>query len=189
MRPLAVLCLLLFAGAAAAEATPITMNCKNPRREYLVTFDESKRTLTAAAEEGLTPYQVLTVQKTPNRLWVSGLTPTDGLPSKRIFGLIRKWSILRAISSSKRTSAATAPTTSHYGALPPEAVLRIKASSSSRSSAPNRTTYFFTETSFATMIRLRRPNRRQSQSSNRGQLGLGDRRAARGARSRPRGMQ
>ncbi|HEY1979297.1 MAG TPA: hypothetical protein VGH13_04360 [Xanthobacteraceae bacterium] len=79
LRPrAAMLAVPLILVAALAEASEVTMICKNPRREYLVRFDETARTLNATSDGDASAYQVLTVEKSAKRLWVSGLTVNDG---------------------------------------------------------------------------------------------------------------
>lgn len=73
--------------ADMASAGTITLICENPRREYLVSYDPSLSTVHADD----TPYRVLAVEETPDRLVVVGLTVKDGptfrlhiLPNKKM---------------------------------------------------------------------------------------------------------
>jgi len=63
-----------FAFPAPAKAAKLKMVCENPRREYVLTFDEAANTV--FADE--TQYRVLAVEKTKSRLLVTGLTVNDG---------------------------------------------------------------------------------------------------------------
>lgn len=60
------------------DAAHIVLACKNPRRNYLVTFDFSSRSITAAADDDISQYKVLSIENSQNDLLVSGLTVNDG---------------------------------------------------------------------------------------------------------------
>lgn len=60
--------------APTAHAGILSMVCENPRREYVVRFDEGMQTFTADA----TPYRILAIEKTAERLVIVGLTINDG---------------------------------------------------------------------------------------------------------------
>lgn len=63
-----------FAFPAPAKAAKLKMICENPRREYVLTFDEAANTV--FADE--TRYRVLAVERTKSWLLVTGLTVNDG---------------------------------------------------------------------------------------------------------------
>jgi hypothetical protein len=73
MTKIATLSLGLLATSSALSA-PLTMVCENPRRSYVVTFDERRRTLVTTAEEGPTAYRVTSVVGRK----VSGLSTKGG---------------------------------------------------------------------------------------------------------------
>jgi hypothetical protein len=57
MTKIATLLRGLLATSSALSA-PLTMVCENPRRSYVVTFDERERTFVATVDEGPTAYHV-----------------------------------------------------------------------------------------------------------------------------------
>jgi len=60
--------------AFEARAATLRMVCENPRRNYVVTYEEGAKTLSANE----TAYRVLAVERTKRRLVIAGLTVDDG---------------------------------------------------------------------------------------------------------------
>ncbi|MDR2311649.1 MAG: hypothetical protein LBE54_11755 [Brucellaceae bacterium] len=84
---LALSAILLLMPSVQAHAAKLKMVCESPRREYLLTYDETTKTMYADK----TLYRVLAVEKTQKKLVVVGLTVNDGptfrahfLPYKKI---------------------------------------------------------------------------------------------------------
>lgn len=57
-----------------ARAATLRMVCENPRRDYVVTYEEGAKTMSANE----TAYRVLAVDRTKQKLVVAGLTVDDG---------------------------------------------------------------------------------------------------------------
>lgn len=68
------ICLLALVSQVANAATT-SLVCKNPRQEYSVKFDETKRKLLL---NGSTSYKVLAIEKQGNTTIVAGSTVNDG---------------------------------------------------------------------------------------------------------------
>ncbi|WP_146610620.1 hypothetical protein [Rhodoblastus acidophilus] len=84
--------LILATAIVSSEcaARTIEMVCKNQRREYAVKFIEESRRLITSASDGPIEYTVLAVEKSKNRLYVSGLTVNNGPTFRAIFAPTRK---------------------------------------------------------------------------------------------------
>lgn len=76
MRRIFLLMSLCVLTASLARAETITMICKNPRREYVVIFDNFAKSLVTKAEEGGTPYRVDKVRRVGRGYFVEGLPLT-----------------------------------------------------------------------------------------------------------------
>lgn len=75
LRLLALHISVFLIGCAAADAATITMKCKNPRREYLVEFDEQARRLVVRADGSTTNYPISAIQEITGGLLISGRIP------------------------------------------------------------------------------------------------------------------
>ena len=76
--------------AQAAGAQTVEMLCKNPRREYLVTFDKGDRRFFNKADGDAVEYSVLSVEDTPRKLIVVGLTVNNGPTFRATFKPTKK---------------------------------------------------------------------------------------------------
>lgn len=88
-----------------ANAATLTMICENPRREYVITFDEGMNSLHADD----TPYRILAVEKTSSRLVVAGLTVNEGPTFRPIFDPTGRSSFLPTISKLRLTGVGEPP--------------------------------------------------------------------------------
>ena len=74
--------LVLFAAVVLsgswARAETVTMNCTNPRRDYVVVFDSFAKSLVTKTEEGDTPYRVDKVRQVGRGYVVDGVAAPGG---------------------------------------------------------------------------------------------------------------
>ena len=78
MRALVILAAGFISSSLApayASADIVKLICQNPRREYVVEYNNRLRTLTL---DGETNYKILAVEKTPERYVIAGLTVEGG---------------------------------------------------------------------------------------------------------------
>ncbi|OJX80108.1 MAG: hypothetical protein BGO93_01675 [Mesorhizobium sp. 65-26] len=73
-RPLLMLAAFGMLVVPEARAATLRMVCENPRRDYVVTYEEGAKTMSANE----TAYRVLAVERTKRKLVVAGLTVDDG---------------------------------------------------------------------------------------------------------------
>jgi hypothetical protein len=74
MRKVALL-LMLVAPTGDALAATISLKCKNPRREYLIEFNDVTRQVLAKSEEGSTNYPVSEVKEISGGYLIKGRIP------------------------------------------------------------------------------------------------------------------
>ena len=78
--------LILYLIVNGSEAATLSMICKNPRREYLVVFNDFSRSFIAKAEEGDTPYRVDSIRRVGESYTVKGVTIFGGPSFSALIG-------------------------------------------------------------------------------------------------------